>query len=150
MNIKKVKQGSQITFYNGIYMIILGVYFIFFVNFNMRSNFGAVSQLWGFFSKFNSEIAYLFFLFNVIVGVFLVSNGVNIMYLSDFIYKRKEKLPWVILFVSGIISWAGLLTIMILARNWVLIILTFIGWAMFIVGMLLPIRYYLEKNYREY
>jgi len=72
------------------------------------------------------------------------------MYLSDFIYKRKEKTTWVILFVSGIISWAGLLTISILVKNWILIVLDFIGWLTFILGMLIPINYYLEKKYREY
>ncbi len=150
MNIRRVKRGASITFYNGIYMIILGIYFISFVNFNMKTNFNSISQLWGFFSKFNTEIAFLFLLFNMIVGVFLISNGVNIMYLSDFIYKRKEKMPWVILFFSGLISWVGLLTIMILAKNLLLIILSFLGWLTFAIGMLLPIRYYLEKSYREY
>ena len=150
MNIRRVKRGASITFYNGIYMIILGIYFISFVNFNMKTNFNSISQLWGFFSKFNTEIAFLFLLFNMIVGVFLISNGVNIMYLSDFIYKRKEKMPWVILFFSGLISWVGLLTIMILAKNLLLIILSFLGWLTFAIGMLLPIRYYLEKGYREY
>jgi len=150
MNIRRVKQGSQITFYNGLYMILLGLYFIIFVNYNMKQNFGAVSELWGFFSKFNEGIAFLFLLFNIIIGIFLVTHGITIMYLSDFIYKRKEKMAWVILFIAGIISWAGLLTIMVLVRNWVLIGLSFIGWVSFVVGMLLPIRYYLEKRYREY
>ena len=150
MNIRRVKQGANITFYNGIYMIILGIYFISFVNFNMKTNFNSISQLWGFFLKFNAEIAFLFLLFNIIVGVFLISNGVNIMYLSDFIYKRKEKMPWVILFFSGLISWVGLLTIMILAKNLLLIFLSFLGWLTFVIGMLLPIRYYLEKSYKEY
>ena len=150
MNIKRVKRGANITFYNGIYMVILGIYFISFVNFNMKTNFNSISQLWGFFSKFNAEIAFLFLLFNIIVGVFLISNGVNIMYLSDFIYKRKEKMPWVILFFSGLISWVGLLTIMILAKNLLLIFLSFLGWLTFVIGMLLPIRYYLEKSYKEY
>ncbi len=150
MNIKRVKQGSQITFYNGLYMILLGLYFIIFINYNMRGNFGAVSELWGFFSKFNSDIAFIFLLFNVIIGIFLITHGINIMYLSDFIYKRKEKMAWVILFTSGIISWAGLLTIMVLFRNWLLIVLSFVGWLSFVIGMLLPIRYYLEKKYREY
>ena len=34
--------------------------------------------------------------------------------------------------------------------NILLIILTAIGWLTFIFGMLLPIKYYLEKSYREY
>jgi hypothetical protein len=150
MNIQRVKQGANITYYNGIYMIFLGLYNIFFVGFNMKYNFNAISQLWGFFAKYNSNIAYMFYLFNVVIGIFLISEGVVIMYLSDFIFKRKEKMTWVVLFLSGIISWAGLLTVSILFKNYWLISLTFLGWITFVTGMLLPIKYYLEKNYREY
>ena len=150
MNIKRVKQGARITWYNGVYMIVFGLFYMLFVRFNMNQNFGAVGELWGFFSKFNPRIAFLFYLFNILIGLFLISTGIFTIYLSDFIIKRKEKMTWVILFLSGIISWAGLLTISILFRNVILIVLSFVGWAFFIVGMILPIKYYLEKSYREY
>ena len=150
MNINKVKQGARITYFNGIYMILLGAFFIFFTDYNMKKNFNSIDQLWGFFSKFNSDIAYLFSLLNIINGIFLISTGIIIIYLSDFIIKRKDKMSWVVLFLFGIINWVGLLIITILLRNLVLIVLTFIGWLIFIFGMLLPIKYYLEKSYREY
>lgn len=150
MNIRKVKQGARITLYNGIYMILFGIFYIVFVRFNMKFNFNAISELWGFFSKFNPKISFLFYLFNIIIGLFLISTGIFTIYLSDFIMKRKEKMTWVILFISGIISWGGLLVISVLFKNPILVALSFIGWFIFITGMLLPIRYYLEKGYREY
>ena len=150
MNIQKVKQGAKITLYNGIYMILFGIFYITFIKFNMKHNFNVIDELWGFFAKFNPEISYLFYLFNIIIGLFLISTGIFTIYLSDFILKRKEKMTWVILFLSGLISWGGLLAISVLFKNLLLVILSFIGWFIFIVGMLLPIRYYLEKGYREY
>ena len=150
MNIKRVKQGAKITYYNGVYTIIFGVFYIFFVKFNMTSNFNSTKSLWGFFARYNPEISYLFILFNILIGLFLISAGITTMYLSDFILKRKEKITWVILFISGLISWGGLLTISFLFKNTILITLSVIGWLSFILGMLLPIRYYLEKGYREY
>ena len=150
MNIQKVKQGAKITYYNGVYTIILGFFFIFSTNYNMKKNFNSIDQLWGFFSKFNSEIAYLFSLYSIMIGILLISMGIMIVYLSDFIIKRKDKMTWVILFLFGIINWVGLLIITIVLKNYILIILTFIGWLTFIFGMLLPIKYYLEKSYREY
>jgi hypothetical protein len=150
MNIQRVKQGAKITFYNGIYMILLGFFIIFFIDFNMSINFSFVPQLWGFFLKYSSGIAFMIILFNVLIGILMISQGIIILYLSDFIIKRKEKMTWVILFVSGIISWAGILTIFILLRNLLLISLAFIGWLTFVIGMLIPIRYYLEKPYKEY
>ena len=76
--------------------------------------------------------------------------GIMVIYLSDLIIKRKDKMTWAILFLFGIINWVGLLIMTILLKNLMLIILTFIGWFSFIFGMLLPIQYYLEKSYREY
>ena len=150
MNIQRVKYGAKITYYNGIFMIFLGAIFIFFMNTNMKTNFDSINQLWGFFSKFNPEISYLFMLFNIIIGIFLISMGIIITYLSDFIIKRKDKMAWVMLFLFGIINSVGLLIITILLKNLILIILSFIGWLTFILGMLTPIQYYLEKSYREY
>ncbi len=150
MNIKRVKQGARITQYTGIYMIVLGVFFIFFVNFNMKNNFNEIVQLWGFFLRYNASIAFLFFLFNILIGVLLISQGIIVIFLSDFIIKRKDKMTWVTLFLSGLITWAGLLTICIFMKNWILIGLSFLGWLFFILGMLIPIRYYVEKNYKEY
>jgi hypothetical protein len=131
-------------------MIFLGIFYIIFTQPNMKQNFDGISKLWGFFAKYNPEISYLFLLFNIIIGLFLVSQGIIVMYLSDFIIKRKDKLTWVILFFSGLITWAGLLTISILLKNPFLIFLNFAGWLSFVFGMVLPIKYYLEKSYREY
>ena len=150
MNIQRVKQGARITFYNGIYMVLIGLFTMIFIKLNMTINFSRLPEGWGFFAKYNPEVAHIFFLFNIALGILTIANGIVICYLSDFIIKRKDKMAWVVLFVSGIISWAGLLTISILFRNWTTIVLTFIGWASFVFGMLLPIKYYLEKNYREY
>ena len=111
MNIRKVKQGAKITLYNGIYMILFGIFYTIFIKFNMNQNFKAISELWGFFAKFNPEITFLFYLFNILIGLFLISTGITIIHLSDFIIKRKDKMTWVILFLSGLIAWVGLLII---------------------------------------
>tara|TARA_Y100000310_G_C20563006_1_gene754008 strand:- start:167 stop:619 length:453 start_codon:yes stop_codon:yes gene_type:complete len=150
MNIRRVKQGAKLTLYNGIFMILFGIFYAVFVQFNMKQNFNAINELWGFFAKFNPEITQLFLLFNILIGLFLISTGITIIHLSDFIIKRKDKMTWVTLFISGIIAWGGLLLISILFKNQILIILSLIGWFSFVVGMLLPINYYLEKSYREY
>jgi len=150
MNIQRVKQGAKITLYNGVFMIIFGLYTIFFSEFNMKNSFTAISGIWILFAKYNPKISVLFILLNIIIGIFLISFGIIIIYLSYFIIKRKEKITWVVMFFSGIIAWGGLLIINILIKNIFLIILSFIGWLSFVIGMFIPIRYYLEKKYREY
>ena len=150
MNIQRVKQGAKITLYNGIYMILFGIFHIFFAEYNMQKNFQAIDSIWRLFVKYNPDIYKLFILSNISLGILMISIGVFISYLSYFIIKRKDKMAWVILFVSGIVSWIGLLIISVLFKNWILIVLSSIGWAMFVFGMVLPISYYIEKNYREY
>ena len=150
MNIQKVKQGARITLWNGIYMILFGIFQIFFAEYNMENNFKAVQSIWLLFVRYNLKISKLFLLFNISIGILLVSIGVFITYVSYFIIKRKDKLAWVMLFTSGIISWVGLFIISFLFKNLVLIILSLVGWVMFVLGMFIPIRYYLEKSYREY
>lgn len=150
MNIQRVKQGAKITFYNGIYMILFGFVYIFISDYNMRVNFRSITELWGFFLRYNHNLSVLFIIFNILIGILMISNGIFIIYLSDFIIKRKEKITWVILFLSGIISWVGILIINILLKNWSLIAISAIGWLSFVIGMIIPIRYYLEKSYREY
>jgi len=146
MNIQRVKQGAKITFYNGLYMIFVGIYFIIFIDFNMKLNFNSIYQLWTFFWRYNSKISYMFYLFNLILGISLISNGIFISYISNLIIRRKEKITWVILFVAGILTWAGLLIVSFLFKNILLIILSFIGWIFFIFGMIFPIKYYLQRE----
>ena len=150
MNIQRIKQGARINYYNGIYMIIFGIFYAVFVGFNIKFNFNSVSELWGFFSMFNPEVTHLFYYFNILIGLFLISTGIVIMHLADFICKRKEKMTWMILFFSGAVSWGGLFVISILLRNWILIILSSVGVGMFLMGIFLPIKYYLGKRVRTY
>lgn len=150
MNIQRVKQGAKITLYNGVFMILFGVFYIVFAKFNMKSNFQAIEGIWQLFSKYNPKIAFLFVLLNVMIGIFLISLGIIVIYMSHFILKRKEKMTWVILFLSGVVGWGGLLAISFLIKNYLLIGLSFFGWVSFIIGTFLPIGYYWEKKYREY
>jgi hypothetical protein len=150
MNIQRVKQGARITLYNGIYMIILGVFLIAFVKYNMKNNFIAISMIWKVFVKYNPGIAKLFFLFNTTIGILLISMGIIIIYLSYFIIKRKDKMTWVVLFFSGITAWIGLLVISILIGNIIIMGVIFIGWLSFVIGILIPVKYYMQKTYLEY
>ncbi len=150
MNIRKVKQGAKITLFNGIYMILIGLFYNFFINLNMKINFNSISKLWGFFLRYSPEISYLFRMFNHFIGILLISLGMIIVYLSYFIIKRKEKMTWAILFLSGIVFWAGFLILSILLKNSLNIILAAFGWISFVIGMVFPIKYYITKNYREY
>jgi len=149
--VQNIKLGSRITFANGVYAILLGIFYLVFTNFIMKINFRAIDGIsWGFFDKFNPQIGWLFFRLFILLGLVLIAVGACIIYLSHIIAKKKEKDFWVVLFIIGIIFWTGLFVIEALNRNIYTIVLSFFGWLTFIIGMLIPIGYYLEKPYKEY
>ena len=149
MKVRLIRLGSLVTLYNGIYALIYGVFLIAFNKVLLSEYFRNVPVRWVVFARSFPYRAKLYSLSIIAEGFLLLSIGIFIVYLSYFILKRKDKLAWVILFLSGIIGWASLFLINLLLINWVLIILCSIGWVSFIIGMLIPIKYYLQKGYKS-
>jgi len=146
MKIRLIKLGSMITIANGIYAVLLGGFFIFFSRFLISKYFERFPEVWAILvEKWISDISQ-YFLILIYVGFLLISFGIFIIYLSLFILKTRDKLAWVILFSSGIIGWAGLFIVNILAKNLILIILSSIGWISLVIGMTIPLQYYIRKE----
>jgi len=149
MKLRLIRLGSLITLYNGIYALIYGVFLIIFNKVLLSEYFRNVPVRWVVFARSFPYRARLYSYSIIAEGFLLISFGIFIIYLSYFILKRKDKLAWVVLFLSGIISWASLFLINIFLINWVMIVLCSIGWIFFIIGMLIPIKYYLQKGYKS-
>jgi len=146
MKLKLIKLGSVITLYNGIYAIFLGFFFIFFSKALISGYFESFPAVWEILvKKWISDFSQ-YFLILISTGFLLISFGIFIICLSVFIIKRKDKLAWAILFLGGLIGWAGLFIINIIAKNLNMFILSFIGWVSFVLGMVIPIKYYLQKK----
>lgn len=144
--IDRIKNGSLVTFYNGIYAAVLGAIYLIFFNFILKTNFKAIDVVWQVFAKYNPAVNSLFIRLMILKGVFIIAIGALIAYLSNYIYKKKEKSTWIALFIIGIIFWPSILTFEILDKNIYTIIASFIGWATFIIGMLIPIKYYIQRE----
>ena len=148
--IKNIKLGSKITLVNGIYAILIGIFYLTFSNFILKINFESMGIAWGFFERYNAEISALFGRLFILVGLIVIAIGAGIIYLSYCIIKEKEKDLWIVLFFIGIVFWSGLFIIEALNQNWYTIGMTLVGWVSFIIGMMIPIRYYIEKPYKSY
>jgi hypothetical protein len=147
MNLKLIRLGSLITLYNGVYAIVLGFFMVIFSRFLIKKYFEPFPEIWEILvKKWISDISQ-YHLILIYTGFLLVSFGIFIIYLSLFILKRKDNLAWAVLFFGGIMGWASIFIVNILARNLIMIILGFLGWASFVIGMLIPIKYYLQKGY---
>jgi hypothetical protein len=148
--LEKIKNGAWITMINGIYAIVFGVLYIALMSFILKINFHEIEVVWQVFAKYNPAINLMIIKLMILKSIFIVAIGIIITYLSNYIIKKKEKPAWVILFVVGLIFWPALLTMEFLDGNIYTIIASFIGWISFIIGMLIPIRYYTQEQYSEY
>jgi hypothetical protein len=150
MKVRKIRLGSLITLYNGIYAIIYGIILIFFKNLIMQEYFIKAQVSWNIFTDSFPYRADIYLALLTMKGFMLVCFGIFIIYLSYFILKRKDKLAWVVLFTSGILGWASLFIVNLITGSWILRGLSFIGWASFVLGMIIPLKYYLGKNYQTF
>jgi len=148
--LERIKLGARITLFSGIFAGLYGILHLIFINFLLKMNFETVEVVWRVFSKYNSEMAGVIFRLVLLKCIFIITTAIAIIYLSSYILRRKDKVAWVILFVIGIIFWPALLTMEILDKNLYTIMASGLGWIIFIIGMLIPIRYYLEREYTEY
>lgn len=148
--VENIKKGSWITFYNGIYAMILGILNIALFRYILKMDFRAIDVVQQVFSKYNPALNFMFVKLVILKGIFIFTVGIAIVYLSNYIIKKKDKAAWIILFLIGIIFWPALLAIEVLNKNLYTGIAVFIGWMTFIIGMIIPMKYYLKKDYGEY
>lgn len=150
MRIKLIRLGSLITLYNGIYAMIYGALLIIFNEVILSEYFIKTSVRWDIFAKSFPYRAKLYSSLLLTHAFFLISLGVFIIYLSYFILKKKDKLAWVVLFSAGIISWASLFIINVMMGSWIIRVSSFIGWVSFAIGMVIPLKYYIQKGMPDF
>jgi len=150
MRLKLIRLGSLITLYNGIYSIVCGFFMIIFSRYLIKKYFEPFPEIWEILvKKWISDISQ-YHLILIYTGFLLVSFGIFILYLSVFIMKKKDNLAWAVLFFGGILGWASIFLVNILAKNLIMIIIGLIGWASFVIGMIIPIKYYIQKGYPRF
>ncbi len=150
MKLKLIKWGSLLTLYNGIYAIIMGFFMVVFSKFLIKKYFEPFPEIWDILvKKWISDISQ-YHLILIYTGFLLVAFGIFVIYLSIFVMKKKDNLAWFVLFFGGLLGWASIFIVNILAKNLVMGLLGFIGWASFIIGMLIPVKYYIQKGYPRF
>jgi hypothetical protein len=120
------------------------------MKFLVKIDFRAIDIVWQVFEKYNPGISSLLIRLIILKCVFIIGFGIAVIAFSVYILRKKNKTAWVILFLMGLIFWASMLSIEIFNKNVYTIALSFIGWLSFVIGMVIPIRYYLEREYTEY
>lgn len=148
--VETIRRGSRITLFNGIYAILIGIIYLCTFKFLLKMDFRSIDVVWQVFSKYNPDITSMIIKLIILKAVFIIIFGVMIVTFSAYILKKKDKVAWIILFITGLIFWGLILTLDIMQGNLFTIIPILIGWIMFIIGILLPVRYYLQRDFTEY
>ena len=108
--LERIKQGAWLTLINGIYTILFGVVYMALMSFILKINFRHIEIVWQVFQKYNPDVNSMIVRLVILKGIFIIVIGIVIVYLSNYILKKKEKMAWVILFILGIIFWPAVLT----------------------------------------
>lgn len=149
-SIKNIKLGSRITFYNGLYAILISFLHFGFINSIIRLNFNIINSFWPAFSKYNPEISSLFIRLMILRGIFMLSFGIILVAFSIYILKRKDKTAWAVLFLSGGIFWLSLFITELFDFNAFTFVISLIGLISFLIGMIIPLSYFAQKSFNEY
>ena len=148
--VENIRRGANITLWNGILAFGLGLFYLIFIKFLLKENFYYIGTVWQVFSKYNPEIGFLFIKMMILKAILVISIAITLIFLSNHVLRKKDRNSLLILFVVGIIFWPSLLTFEILDKNLYTIIPAFIGWISFIIGILIPIRYFMQRSYTDY
>lgn len=148
--LQNIKLGARITLLNGIYASILGICYLVFFNFILKTNMRVIDVVWQVFAKYNPDLNALYVRLIILKGIFIFALGILIVYLSYHILKKKDKATWIALFIIGLLFWPSLLAFEILDKNIYFITANVIGWITFIIGMLIPFRYFMKEDFEGY
>ena len=97
--LENIKLGARITLLNGIYASLLGIFYLGFFNFILKTDMRAIDVVWQVFAKYNSALNALFIRLMIMKGIFIFSIGIFLIYLSYYILKKKDKGTWATLFI---------------------------------------------------
>lgn len=148
--LQNIKRGAWFTIINGIYAVLFGVLYMTLYGFILKNNFAAIDVVWQVFEKYNPAISSLIIKLLIFKGIFVITIGVLMIYLASNLLRKKDRDTWIMLFIIGLIFWPSLLTFEVLDKNLYTAIAVGIGWVTFIIGMLIPIKYYSHKEFTDY
>jgi hypothetical protein len=148
--LQNIKRGAWFTIFNGIYAVLFGILYVALFSFILRNNFSAIDVVWQVFAKYNPSISQLIVKLMIFKGIFIITIGILIIYLSIYLLKKKDRDTWIMLFIIGLLFWPSLLTFEVLDGNWYTASAVTVGWITFIIGMLIPIKYYSNREFTDY
>jgi uncharacterized membrane protein HdeD (DUF308 family) len=142
-----VKIGWKVMLAVGIYMLVVGLLYIFLTKPTFRDDFTSfTAKSWSDFLTNNTEAAQLFIMRQRLLGAMVLASGLFIVLIAWKSYRKAEKWSWYTLLATNIIGWASWLTYFIVIRSSTEVVLAAIGIVLFVIGIALPAKAILGKR----
>jgi hypothetical protein len=148
MQSSAVRNGSRVMYVVGIYIVVMSLFWVFFTEIIIVSDFLAFTgQSYANYLTVSPETAKLYIITKKLWGFTMLLIGFLTIFITRKSYSKGEKWSWYALLTSGIMLWGSLIGY----RFWIgyvapSIVTFIIGTALFVVGIALPAKEILSKR----
>lgn len=141
MESKALGIGWKVMLVMGIYVIILGLLWLFGTAGMMAPGFtSATGQAWSNFVAGHPKVADYLIMTGRLSAAFGLAIGILVVFVAWNGYRKAEKWSWYAFLVVGTIAWGGALADQISTGSPMGIVIMTIGVILFLIGLLVPAK----------
>lgn len=146
--VQKLKVGSFLILFMGMYTIVLSLLWIFVTEIMFVSDFAHYThQTYQQYLAVSPEFARMYIITKKLVGFILLANGAMIVLINQKGYRNSEKWAWYAILVGGGISWSTFIFYKLYIGYIGASMITFVvGISLLGVGLILPAKEILRKQ----
>jgi hypothetical protein len=142
-----VKIGWIVMFIMGIYIAVLGLTWIFATEaMSARDFLLFAGERWSDFATNNPKPAEMMVMDARLTGVAFVVIGIVVAMMAWNAYSKAEKWAWYTALFAGILGWGSGIAYQITIASPSGVVLTMIGIALFLIGLVIPAKAILGKK----
>ncbi len=144
----KLKIGSFLILFMGMYTIVMSLLWIFVTEIMFVSDFAFYTGItYQTYLIGDPDFAQIYIITKKLVGFILLGNGAMIVLINQRAYRNAEKWSWYALLIGGGISWSTFIIYKIYIGYIGLSMITFVvGISLLIIGLVLPAKEILTRK----
>jgi hypothetical protein len=148
MEKSKIKIGSQVILFLGMYTVVMSILWIFVTEIMFVSDFAAYTgQTYQEYLASNPRFAEMYIMTKKMIGLMLLIVGLLILLINQNAYRKGEKWAWYAILIAGGISWGTFIVYKIVIGYIGASMITFVvGAALTAVGLAIPAKEILSKK----
>jgi hypothetical protein len=144
----KIKIGSQIILFLGMYTSVMSILWIFVTEIMFVSDFAAYTgQTYSSYLATNPRFAEIYIITKKLIGIMLLIIGLLILLINQYAYRKGEKWAWYALLIAGGLAWGTFIGYKLIIGYIGASMITFaVGVTLVILGLAVPSKEILGKK----